>query len=87
MTECKRCGKCCRHHRTLFLEASISNNPLFEAMKKYLKREPYAEDANCLALGWDGDKAICLIELVFGKDAKPQICKEYPNIGNCEYGK
>jgi hypothetical protein len=56
-------------------------------MKKYLKREPYAEDANCLALGWDGDKAICLIELVFGKDAKPQICKEYPNIGNCEYGK
>ena len=72
---CHRCGDCCKHQRLRFTESPLcETEPLLEAMKKYVHKYP---DGPCLMLGFEKGKAICILEKLYGKDAKPEECKKY----------
>jgi hypothetical protein len=69
---CKKCGKCC--HRGDFWW--ISPNELIRRFAN--SNIDHREEGSCRMLS--GNK--CLIEKYLGRDAKPEVCKEY----DCEEG-
>ena len=65
---CKRCGKCC--HRGDFWY--LSEHPLIKRL--HLEARPQLDDGRCALLNTDNE---CMIEKYLGRDAKPDVCKEY----------
>ena len=53
--------------------------PFLRYMKKHIPDG--SKDGPCLMLIEDEDKKVCLIHKLFGYDAKPDICKDYPAQG------
>jgi hypothetical protein len=71
--QCRRCGDCCKNCKIDFWkDAKLTNNPLFEAMKKYLTNLQ-----RCPFLGKDKHNYVCIIEIAYGKESKPEICQQY----------
>ncbi len=68
MTECKKCGKCCDRGDFWYL----SKHPLIVLF--YAKSKPQKEEGKCIMLSISNE---CLIEKYLGRDAKPDVCKEY----------
>ena len=68
MSKCKQCGKCC--HRGDFWQ--LSKHPIL--VQIYVLDEIRIEETGeCLFLK-DNE---CMIEKYLGRDAKPDVCKEY----------
>ena len=77
MKRCKRCGKCC--HRGDFWQYSY-HEAIFSLVKKLRKQgKAFAEEGRCQMLVGEN---ICFLEAIFGRDAKPEVCKEY--VCECE---
>ncbi len=71
---CERCGKCC--NRGDFWQ--MSENTAIRAFAASLRSvgKQFSGDGRCGALcGVDSD--ICFVEFMFGKTAKPRVCREY----------
>ena len=72
MFHCKRCGKCCKEiGREMWRQPDIREkikNDLYDALVKYKK----TSRGECLMLGYEGAKAVCILEKVFG--VKPKLC-------------
>lgn len=75
MNKCQRCGKCCEDMGTIWTH---SLNPLIVAIDKSLPACYYVDGGRCVMLVNDNGKASCLLELWFGYNDKPTVCKEYP---------
>ena len=78
MSFCNRCGKCCEKVGRNFWR--FSNHPLVKAMQKRVPPDNN-ECEPCDMLRYPGilggRKAVCLLELYFGKAAKPDACRKY----------
>jgi len=77
MTKCKQCGKCC--HRGDFWQHSNHQfvKYLATALRckgSFVRRKLLADEGPCLMLT---NHNFCAIEITLGRDAKPDICKEY----------
>ena len=72
---CDQCGACCRRcKKSFWKQTNEKENVLLQALIKYKQEKRNTE---CLMLGFDGEKSVCILQMVFGKEGKPDICKEY----------
>ena len=59
-----------------------SKHPLIIALRN--RGIGYATDtAECDALAFEDDKAVCLIEKYLGREAKPEVCREHDGDWRC----
>ena len=72
MSQCKQCGKCCNKGDKWYL----SKNPIIKLINE-AEILPRKESGKCEMLQENG---LCGIEANLGRDAKPDVCKEF----NCE---
>jgi len=78
--ECKRCGLCCLTvGRTFWKNGDYKKIP---ELSKLAHNGDY-EDGGlpCEMLSFEKGLAICLIEKKYGRKAKPDVCREYPEDG------
>ncbi len=71
---CDRCGKCCNRGDFWYM----SEHPLIKRL--WMESKPQSEEGRCVMLNTDNE---CMIEKYLGRDAKPDVCKEY----NCKESK
>ena len=77
--ECVRCGQCCISvGRTFWLHGDFEKYP--ELQKLAETRESQDEGLPCEMLQMTDGVAACKIELLYGKEAKPKVCREYPEL-------
>ena len=89
---CKRCGDCCVKIGRNFWRLGYLQPSGLEFPNKILKllslRTPplsIDDEKPCDMLEFDADgKAVCLIEKHFGRDAKPEVCREYDGENRCK---
>ena len=79
-THCEaRCGKCCIKHAD---PDEWTKSETVKVDKELLKREraryPDGDKSWCEMLAFDGKTAICLVHKIYGYEAKPEGCKDYP---------
>lgn len=77
MRRCKQCGKCC-YVGTIWVH---SKHPIIRALAEPIYEkcpEVFSDTGKCMMLTYDNR---CLIELIFGKEFKPDPCNEYPSNG------
>ena len=67
---CKQCGKCC--NRGDFWH--YSKHPLVQRIGAMVPASNLSSSNQCYLLLYPN---ICLIEKYLGRDAKPEICKDY----------
>lgn len=84
---CQRCGKCCETQGSFFWTSSplANTNPILILIKKIT--DGWRDERPCLMLRYD-DKGIayCILQEVFGYEAKPKYCQGYPKDGKCLNG-
>ena len=80
---CRRCGHCCLHvGSTFWTHGDFAKWP--DLQKRADAVELAGDDAlPCYMLVIRHGKAYCYIELIYGKEAKPQVCRDYPESGPC----
>jgi len=72
---CQQCGKCC-DMGTIWVN---SEHPLVRAAGKAVT--DFRDGGSCDMLVYINGKAVCLIHKYFGYDAKPEVCRDYPEEG------
>lgn len=77
--ECKRCGRCCLDVGTIFVH---SEHPIVKAILASVPDEYFRDDGPCPMLEINGREAACLLHKHLGMDAKPEVCREYPEVNN-----
>jgi len=74
---CHRCGECCNleHRKNCWLNSNIN-----EGQKTQLEeqRQQYSNEKGCRMLVFEGNWATCLVQKLFGFEAKPKACQESP---------
>ena len=90
MSECKRCGRCCVEvGRTFWKNGNYEKYPELNEWANDGDHEDGGLPCEMLSFGYDAEVperknvAICLIEALYGRDAKPKVCREYPNDEPC----
>lgn len=84
MPECKQCGLCCVSVGTTFWAGSDFNG-YPELVKWQNDAELKGDDAMpCSMLNIEDGQASCYIEVCFGSEAKPRVCREHPEDGLCQ---
>lgn len=75
--ECIRCGQCCISvGKTFWLNGDFEDLPVLERLAT--KTESVDEGLPCeMLMIYDG-VASCKIEVLFGRKAKPKVCRDYP---------
>jgi len=75
--KCKRCGQCCISvGRTFWRNSDFADYP---SLAKLAKRTESQDDGlPCQMLQMKNGVATCKIELLYGRKAKPRVCREYP---------
>ena len=82
---CKRCGNCC-----IDVGRTFWKNGNYEDVDEELNNWAHNgdhEDGNkaCEMLAWDDNgKSICFIHMLYGYDAKPDVCKEHQGDERCQ---
>jgi len=81
--ECKRCGLCCMKVGSTFW---IHGD--YEKWSELQKQKDTVELAGddgmpCQMLFIEYGIASCKIELLYGPEAKPEVCRDYPEEGMC----
>lgn len=80
MSECKRCGRCCLEvGRTFWKNGNYDDIP--ELKKRANNGDHEDGDLPCEMLAIIEGKAICLIQRDYGYEAKPRVCRGYPEEG------
>lgn len=74
---CERCGKCCEMG-TIWVN---SVHPLIKVAATYLEADDFDDGGPCDMLIFEKGKAVCLIHKYLGYEAKPEVCREYPEEG------
>ena len=74
---CIRCGKCC-DMGTIWVN---SEHPLIKRVAAYLKTDDFDDGGLCDMLMLEKGKAVCWIQKYLGYEAKPDVCREYPEAG------
>jgi len=80
---CKRCGQCCiKVGSTFWTHADGSGYP---ELQKWINDAVLKGDDGmpCEMLVIEDGMAECYIETCFGKEAKPEVCRDYPEEGLC----
>lgn len=82
--ECKRCGHCCMAvGREFWLHGDYENKPEYPKLQKIAPMfKDKGDGMPCMMLEMAGGVAACTIEKVYGHDAKPEVCRDYPEL-NC----
>jgi len=85
--ECKRCGQCC-----ILVGSTFWTCGDFEKYPKLQKEKDTVElgfnnGMPCQMLIVRNGKAWCEIELIYDQQAKPRICREYPDGELCRHEK
>ena len=86
--KCHRCGVCCMRTGSAFWTRTLQDGSelvpaqiltYIESKARRYKKVHHSNDQPCdmLMPGADG-KWICVLHRFYGKQAKPQICREYP---------
>jgi len=70
---CKRCGKCCY----LGNYWQGSSDPLIKELAERFRVSGRRFKMNTKCLFFDEEDKVCLIQSIFGYDAKPEECKKY----------
>ncbi|MBU8870663.1 MAG: hypothetical protein KOO60_07355 [Gemmatimonadales bacterium] len=79
--ECQRCGECCMGRGNLWTQANLP--ALFNSDAVRQQRREFG-DCDMLGVDKEGEYT-CLLEVIFGKAAKPEVCRDYPFDGEqCE---
>jgi hypothetical protein len=77
--ECVRCGHCCMAvGRHFWTHGDFSKYP--ELQKLAETRTDTDEGLPCEMLQMKDGIAACKIELLYGKGAKPEVCRKYPDL-------
>lgn len=80
MSKCQRCGRCCLEvGRTFWKTGDFSGIP--ELAERAKDGDHEDGELPCEMLRIERGKAICLIEKQYGRAAKPEVCREYPENG------
>lgn len=67
----KRCGKCCKGIPSGVWKETTYQYPLLDILKK----ANFPPSTDCDMLRMDGDIAVCMLQELFGYEAKPEDCK------------
>jgi len=89
---CMRCGRCCLEvGRTFWKVGNLSAEKPFNPEKAFGDIEELNKRANdgdhedgglpCEMLTFENGRAVCIIQRDYGYDAKPTVCKNYPENG------
>ena len=77
--KCLRCGHCCMSvGREFWQHGDYDEYPKLRRLAE--KYEDEGDNMPCRMLFLAFGRATCLIEEIFGYDAKPEVCKSYPEI-------
>lgn len=74
--KCRRCGKCCEDMGTVWLN---SDHPQIVKVFAVYPSELMSDNGRCAMLTTENGKAARLLELIWGKSAKPEVCRQYPD--------
>ena len=77
-TKCKRCGKCCEDLGTMWVS---SKHPIVQAIYLGIPDEYFRDWGRCTMLAKVNGVQTCLLHKYLGKEAKPDVCQEYPEEG------
>lgn len=80
MSECNRCGKCCWEvGRTFWKNGGGDGQWDGIAELENAANDGDHEDGGlaCEMLDFDGGVAVCMVELAYGKEAKPEVCVDH----------
>ena len=84
MSNCQRCGKCCKDVGTIWAQ---SEHPLIWAVGAAVNRRVpglFRDHGPCDMLKMDPcGRATCLLQQWLGWKAKPAACREYPDGEKC----
>lgn len=79
MSECVRCGQCCISvGRAFWCHGDFEDFPELERLKE--QTEDLNDGLPCEMLQMKDGIASCGIELKYDREAKPQVCREYPEL-------
>ena len=79
MSECIRCGQCCISVGRTFWrkrKGDFEKYPELQKLAKMTKSQD--EGLPCEMLQMTDGIAWCKIQILYGKKAKPKLCREYP---------
>jgi len=81
--ECKRCGQCCiAVGRTFWVHGDFADYPELKRLSDAVTE--FDDCLPCAMLQMKDGVASCKIQELYGYDAKPDVCREYPELpGNC----
>jgi len=90
--DCKRCWNCCNGVGENFWRWAYDHNQYpNEILKLLADRTPVDRldhvgpcDMLVYTKSEYGDTAVCLIEKYFGRDAKPEVCRDHQGDDRCE---
>lgn len=86
---CRRCGACCRAQGRTFWKAALAEEPHLwdrwpdlraRGQDGYFGADDWADCAMLISDRRGG--ALCEIELRYGRDAKPAVCRRYQCQGD-----
>ena len=86
--KCEQCGRCCEAmsrdfwQKGTYTKAQIKKLKDRIASEKLSTKYPEYKDG-CEMLRNVDDKCVCLIHLLFGFEAKADVCRNYPANGKC----
>jgi len=80
--QCLRCGQCCMAvGKEFWLCGDYKNKPQYKWLYELSKRvKDEGDGLPCRMLLLIYSKAYCLIQLLYGYEAKPKVCREYPPL-------
>ena len=79
MSECVRCGQCCISvGRSFWTHGDFDDYP--ELRKIAEQTEHHDDGLPCEMLQMKDGIAACKKELLYGKAAKPKVCRDYPPL-------
>ena len=80
--ECKRCWHCCMAvGREFWMRGGYEYRPEFPKLQELAKKYVDSGDGlPCRMLVLVNGVAYCYIEMQYGRDAKPQVCRDYPEL-------
>ena len=82
MSECKRCGHCCMSvGREFWMHGDYENKPQYPWLCLQAQHcEDQGDNLPCRMLILIDGVAMCLIHETYGYEAKPEVCKDYPEL-------
>jgi len=86
---CNRCGACCMGvGKSFWLHVEdevLDEHPELKSLAEQMEGDDAF--APCFMLEIKNGIATCLLEQRYGRDAKPHVCRNYPDDEECDYHK